>query len=71
MTMHVTTLPTIPVKKITEYKMVMGITMYRGSLTGPRFSEAIVIVVVWVRLSGRDLVDKRSEKSVTASSPKE
>jgi hypothetical protein len=68
--MHVTTLPTIPVKKITEYKMVMGITMYRGSLTGPRFSDAIVIVFVWVRLSGRELGDKRSERSVAASSPK-
>jgi hypothetical protein len=34
-------LPTTPVKKIREYKPVMGITMYRGSLTGPRFSDVI------------------------------
>lgn len=58
-------LPTTPVKKIRKYKLVMGITMYRGSLTGPRFSVAIPTDATVEPLSA---VGNSSEKYVVTSS---
>jgi hypothetical protein len=65
MTMHVMILPTTPVKKIREYKPVMGITMYRGSLTGPRFSDVIATDATDETFS---VVGNSSEKSVATFS---